>query len=193
MRFRNPTHGTITIDGQDVLHMTAASLRARIGFVPQEPLLFNTNIRSNIAVGNPSANLTRIEKAASEAEIHDFIESQPLGYDTPVGEGGSTLSAGQRQRIAIARALLRDPDVLVLDEPTSALDHATEASLNQTIWRAGVNRTVICATHRLAGVVTQVDLIVVLDNGAIKEIGTHTQLLARKGFYSELWQSQNSP
>ena len=169
LRFRDPTEGQILFDGVDIRKATLSSLRTNIGFVSQEPLLFSASIRDNIAVGNPTAVVAEIRKAAIAAEIDQFIRSLPLGYDTVVGEMGATLSLGQRQRICIARALVRNPDILILDEPTSALDAATEASLNETLFRAGRDRTIIFVTHRLEGIAENVDQIIAVERGKVKE------------------------
>ena len=189
LRFRDPTTGMIRIDGQDVHEMTVASLRALIGFVPQAPMLLSASIGENIVVGNPAATPAEIENAAAAAGVDVFVRSLALGYHTPAGEAGVKLSAGQRQRISIARALVRNPEILVMDEPTSALDAATEANINESLWSAVGQRTVICATHRLASIADKVDQIVVLDNGMVREIGTHDALLARGDLYYRLWHS----
>jgi ATP-binding cassette subfamily B protein len=190
MRFDDPTTGRILFDDHDIRDFSTASLRARIGFVPQEPLLFDASIRDNIAVGKTAASLGEIERAAVAAEIDPFVRSLERGYETPVGEAGRALSVGQRQRICLARAFVRDPDILLLDEPTSAVDASAERSINRIIWRIGDQRTVVCATHRLVGVVEQADQIIVMDNGGIVESGTHTVLLARGIYYSALWHAQ---
>jgi ATP-binding cassette, subfamily B, bacterial len=190
MRFHEPTSGRILFDGHDIREFTTASLRSRIGFVPQEPLLFHASIRDNIAVGNGAASFGEIERAAVAAEIDPFVRSLERGYETAVGEAGRAMSVGQRQRICLARALVRNPDILLLDEPTSAVDASAERSINQVLWRVGDQRTVVCATHRLIGVVDQADQIIVMNNGAIVETGTHAALLARGIYYGVLWHAQ---
>ena len=189
MRFRDPTAGIIRMDGQDIRAMTIDSVRSLIGFVPQAPMLLNCSIGENIAVGNPVASPAQIEKAAEAACIGTFVQSLALGYHTPIGEAGIALSAGQRQRLSIARALVRNPEILIMDEPTSALDAATEACVNQNLWSAGRHRTVICATHRLTSIADKVDQIVVLDNGMVRESGTHQALLSQRDLYHRLWHS----
>ncbi len=170
LRFRDPSDGAITLDGRDIRHVTLTSLRARIGFVPQSPMLFAASIHDNIALGDMAVSQTRIEQAAGDAGIAPYIASLKDGYRTRIGEAGSGLSVGQRQRLCIARALVRDPDILLLDEPTSALDAATGDAIMQTLWRAGANRTVICATHNMAQVEGHVDMVVVMQNGMVRDI-----------------------
>jgi ATP-binding cassette subfamily B protein len=182
----------VFVDGHDLRTVTQDSLRQQIGMVFQDNFLFNTSILENIRMGNPAATLEEVAAAARSAELHDFIESLPQGYDTLVGERGSQLSGGQRQRLAIARALVRDPAILVLDEATSALDYATEAALNETLFKVAQNRTVIMVTHRLSSVVSA-GHIVVLDRGNVVEEGTHEQLLQRQGAYAALWRNQGEP
>jgi ATP-binding cassette, subfamily B, bacterial len=187
LRLYEPTEGRITFDDRDISQATIASLRGQIGVVFQESLLFEGSIGDNIALGNPDADRAMIEAAAKAAEIHDHIVSLPHGYDTLVGERGSKLSVGQRQRIAIARALVRDPTVLLLDEATSALDHETEAQINATLRRLAGRRTIISVTHRIAAA-AQADLIVVMERGRIRDVGSHAKLAAGGGFYGEYWQ-----
>jgi ATP-binding cassette subfamily B protein len=186
LRIRDPTEGEILFDGINICTMAPSSVRAKIGFVSQEPLLFSASIRDNIAVGNLRAGVAEIERAAIAAEIDQFVRSLPLGYDTVVGEAGAALSLGQKQRICIARALVRDPDILILDEPTSALDSATEASLNETLFRVGSNRTIIFATHRLDGVADKVDQVIAVDNGKVREGKSRFGLQAVEGNLSAL-------
>jgi ATP-binding cassette subfamily B protein len=186
LRLYEPTDGRITFDNRDIRNATSASLRGQIGVVFQESLLFEGSIGDNIALGNVNADCAMIEAAAKAAEIHDHVASLPHGYDTPVGERGSKLSTGQRQRIAIARALVRDPTVLLLDEATSALDHETEAQINATLGRLAGRHTIISVTHRIAAA-AQADLIVVMERGRIQEIGSHAKLAAGGGFYGEYW------
>lgn len=189
MRIYDPQAGRITCDGADLRAVTIASLRAQLGVVLQESLLFDLSVRENIRLGNPAATDAQVEAAARAAEIHDPILALPRGYDTPVGERGGRLSGGQRQRVAIARAIVRDPRLLLLDEATSALDPHTEAAITQTLERLAHGRTVVSVTHRLASVAT-FDQIVVFDQGRIVEQGTHKALLARRGFYARLWGEQ---
>ena len=190
MRFYDPDSGAITFDRIDVREVTQNSLRARMGVVLQENFLFNTSIRENIKYGNPDAGDADIEASARAAEIHDMIANMPGGYGTPVGERGSRLSGGQRQRVAIARILIRNPEILVLDEATSALDPAAESAINATLRRIGRDRTVISVTHRLSSI-THADRIYVFDSGRIVEQGRHDELLNQKGYYNALWQKQS--
>ena len=185
LRFYDPTSGAILIDGRDLRSVTQASLRAQIGIVFQDSILFHISILENIRLGNLAASTQQVESAARAAEIHDFIVSLPGGYETKVGERGSQLSGGQRQRIAIARALVRDPSILILDEATSALDYATEASLLTTLRTVTQGRTVIQVTHRLASVI-HADRIVLLDHGKVVEEGAHQDLIERGGLYANL-------
>lgn len=190
MRFYDPGSGVITFDGIDAREVTQNSLRTQMGVVLQENFLFNTSIRENIKYGKPDAGDADIEASARAAEIHGTITSMPGGYDTLVGERGGRMSGGQRQRIAIARVLVRDPEILVMDEATSALDPATESAINATLHRIGRNRTVISVTHRLSSI-TRADQIYVFDDGHIVEQGKHEELLNQKGYYSALWQQQS--
>ena len=189
-RFYEPLAGTVAMDGRDLRSASRESLRNQLGIVFQDSILFNTTIRENIRVGKPVATDAEIEGVARAAELHDVVMAMPEGYDTPVGERGGRLSGGLRQRIAIARALLRDPGVLVLDEATSALDAATEASINQALERAGRGRTVVSVTHRLAAIVNM-DHIFVMDAGRLVEHGRHEELLALGGVYERLWEKQS--
>ena len=190
MRFKDPSSGSIRIDGHDLRDITLASYNAMIGYVPQESTLFDGTIGANIALGARQPGRARIDAAASLAGIGSYIRTLPKGYHTQVGELGSALSVGQRQRLAIARALVRNPQILVLDEPTSALDPTAEAHVQETLWQLAEGRTLVCATHRLVGVANNADLIVMMQNGAIVETGSHAALLAAKKHYWHLWNSQ---
>ena len=190
-RFYDPTGGRITIDGQDIARVSQESLRRGIGIVPQDSVLFNDTVGYNIAYGRDGAGQAQVEEAARGAAIHHFIASLPLGYDTRVGERGLKLSGGEKQRVAIARTLLKDPPILILDEATSALDSRTEAAIQETIRTIERGRTSIVIAHRLSTVV-DADQIVVLDAGQVAERGTHAQLLRQGGLYADMWTRQQS-
>lgn len=189
-RFYEPTEGRILFDGVDTRTTTAHSQRAAMGIVLQDTFLFRGSIRDNIRLGRLDATAADIEAAARAAEIHGTIVAMPRGYDTPVGERGGNLSGGQRQRISLARALLRDPAVLLLDEVTAALDPVAEAAINETLARAGRGRTTVSVTHRLASARTA-DCIFVVDHGVVVEQGAHDELIARNGLYAGLWRKQS--
>ncbi|MET0269672.1 MAG: ABC transporter ATP-binding protein/permease [Sphingomonas sp.] len=188
-RFYEPTAGTIAIDGQDIASVTQGSLRRAIGIVPQDTVLFNDTIGYNIAYGRDGSGHDEVVAAARGAAIHDFIESLPAGYDTKVGERGLKLSGGEKQRVAIARTLLKNPPVLILDEATSALDSRTEAEIQETLARVSARRTAIVIAHRLSTVV-DADEIAVLEAGRVVERGSHAELMARRGLYAEMWARQ---
>jgi ABC-type transport system involved in Fe-S cluster assembly fused permease/ATPase subunit len=188
-RFYDPTAGRITIDGQDIAGVTQKSLRAALGIVPQDTVLFNDTIGYNIGYGRDGATQEEIEAAARGAAIDAFIESLPQRYESTVGERGLKLSGGEKQRVAIARTLLKGPPILILDEATSALDSRTEAAIQETLNQVARRRTTIVIAHRLSTVVGA-DQIVVLDGGRIVERGTHAQLLRKGGLYAEMWARQ---
>ena len=190
-RFYDVKGGAIRIDGQDLRDVTQASLHDSIGVVPQDTVLFNDTIRYNIAYGRPEANAAEIEGAAKAANIHDFILSLPEGYDTQVGERGLKLSGGEKQRVGIARTLLKDPPILLLDEATSALDTETERSIQSELKMMGQGRSVITIAHRLSTIV-DADRIMVLEAGEVVEQGTHEELLRKGGRYADLWSKQMS-
>jgi len=188
-RFYDVTGGALTIDGQDVRDVTQKSLHDNIGVVPQDTVLFNDTIYYNIAYGRDGATREEVEAAANAARVHDFIVSLPRGYDTEVGERGLKLSGGEKQRVGIARTLLKDPPILVLDEATSALDTDTEREIQAELRAMSRGRTVITIAHRLS-TVADADRIVVLEQGAIVEEGSHEALLASHGRYAQLWARQ---
>jgi ATP-binding cassette subfamily B protein len=188
-RFYDPEKGAVLIDGQDVRSVTQASLRAAIGVVPQDVVLFNDTIRYNIAYGRPEADLEELRAAAAKARLLDFIEGLPQGWDTRVGERGLKLSGGEKQRVGIARVILTDPRILVLDEATSALDAATEAEVQEAWDAAAAGRTTLVVAHRLS-TIAKADEIVVLDAGRVVERGAHDTLVAQAGVYADLWTRQ---
>ena len=188
-RFYDVTGGRILIDGQDIRGVTQVSLRAAIGMVPQDTVLFNDTIRYNIRYGRCDASDADVEEAARQAQIDGFIRRAPKGYDTEVGERGLKLSGGEKQRVAIARTILKAPPILLLDEATSALDSHTEKDIQDELDRVSKNRTTLVIAHRLSTIVNA-DEILVLDRGAIIERGTHRELLARGGLYAGMWNRQ---
>ena len=191
LRFADIDSGKITIDGQDISEVTQASLRTKIAYVPQEPLLFHRSVRENIAYGRPDATDAEIEEAAKKAGAYDFIVGLKNGFDTMVGERGTKLSGGQRQRVAIARAILKDAPILVLDEATSALDSESEALIQKSLETLMENRTSIVIAHRLS-TIAKLDRIIVLKNGKIVEDGSHDELINKKrGVYAKLWARQS--
>ena len=188
-RFYDVIEGKVTIDGQDLRDVTQESLRAAIGMVPQDTVLFNDTIAYNIRYGRPDATDAEVKKAAELAQIGHFIESLPKGYDTPVGERGLKLSGGEKQRVAIARTILKGPPILILDEATSALDSKTEEDIKSALDVVSANRTTLVIAHRLSTVVNA-DEIIVLRDGQIAERGTHHRLLAKQGLYAQMWNRQ---
>jgi ATP-binding cassette, subfamily B, heavy metal transporter len=190
-RFYEPTGGRILIDGQDLGEVSQASLRQALGIVPQDSVLFNDTIGYNIGYGRDGATQEEIEGAARGAAIHDFIAALPQGYDSQVGERGLKLSGGEKQRVAIARTLLKNPPILIFDEATSALDSRTEAAIQETLRSVAARKTSVVIAHRLSTVV-DADQIVVLNEGMVAERGTHAQLLRKGGLYAEMWTRQQS-
>lgn len=188
-RFYDVTDGRILINGHDLRDVTQESLRAIIGIVPQDTVLFNDSIYYNIAYGRPEATHDEILAAAKSAHIHEFIERLPEKYETQVGERGLKLSGGEKQRIAIARAILKKPKILIFDEATSALDTRTEQSIQKELRQLAINRTTLVIAHRLSTII-DADQILVIDNGHIIERGNHTQLVARNGIYAQMWELQ---
>ena len=190
-RFYDVTGGALSIDNQDVRDVTQSSLQNAIGVVPQDTVLFNDTILYNIAYGRDGASRADVEQAARDAQIHAFIQSLPEGYDTVVGERGLKLSGGEKQRVGIARTLLKNPPILLLDEATSALDSETEHEIQGALAQAGLGRTVIVIAHRLS-TVAEADMIVVLENGVVVETGRHEALLGKAGRYYDLWLLQSA-
>jgi len=188
-RFYDVSGGAITIDGQDLRDITQASLRSAIGMVPQDTVLFNDTIGYNIEYGRPGASAEEVREAARMAQVGPFIETLPKGYDTPVGERGLKLSGGEKQRVAIARTILKAPAILILDEATSALDTKTERDIQSALDLVSANRTTVVIAHRLSTVINA-DQILVLREGLVAERGTHYQLLAQDGLYAQMWNRQ---
>jgi ATP-binding cassette subfamily B protein len=188
-RFWDVEAGAIRIDGQDLREISQHSLRRAIGIVPQDTVLFNDTIAYNVGYGRPEASRAEIVEAARVAAIAGFIESLPEGWDTLVGERGLKLSGGEKQRVAIARTVLKEPCIFVFDEATSALDTKTEQDILAALRKVSVGRTTLVIAHRLSTVV-EADRIVVLDGGRVAESGTHAELLARRGLYAEMWRRQ---
>ena len=189
LRFYDPDSGAILYNGADIRGATQASLRAQTAVVLQESFLFNTTVRENIALGRPDATDEEIADAARAAEIHELIMALPDGYNTMAGERGSRFSVGQRQRIAIARAVLKNPALLLLDEATSALDAVSETAINATLEKIARGRTTVSITHRLSSVVNM-DCVYVLNRGRLMEKGPHRELLGAGALYAELWRKQ---
>jgi ATP-binding cassette subfamily B protein len=189
LRFHDPRSGEVRIDGIDVRDLRFTSLRRAIGYVSQDVFLFQGTVRENLAFGRPEATTEEIEAAARQAEAHEFIAALPNGYDTIVGERGQKLSGGQRQRLSIARAILREPAILVLDEATSAVDNETEAAIQRSLVRVARGRSALVIAHRLS-TVRDADRIWVLEDGRVAEAGTHDELVAEGGLYAALWRVQ---
>lgn len=188
-RFYDVDGGAVTIDGQDIREITQQSLRSAIGIVPQDTVLFNDSIYYNIAYGRPAASREEVEEAARLARIHDFVSSLPEGYDTKVGERGLKLSGGEKQRVAIARTILKKPDILLFDEATSALDSQTEREIQASLREVSANRTTLIIAHRLSTIIDS-DEILVLEAGRIVERGAHSDLLETDGIYAKMWRRQ---
>ena len=188
-RFYDPSAGRVRIDGQDLREVTQNSLRGALGLVPQDVVLFNDTIRYNIGYGRPEATQRELDAAAQRAQLLHFIESLPQGWDTRVGERGLKLSGGEKQRVGIARVVLKDPRILILDEATSSLDSGTEAEVQAALEEASCGRTTLVVAHRLS-TIADADQIVVLDQGRVVERGTHAQLIGRNGLYASLWKHQ---
>jgi ATP-binding cassette subfamily B protein len=190
-RFYDVSSGSIVIDGQDLRNVTQNSLRHAIGIVPQDTVLFNDTIEYNIAYGKPGASHDDIVAAAKAAAIHDFITSLPDGYKTMVGERGLKLSGGEKQRVAIARTLLKNPAILIFDEATSALDSKSEQAIQTQLKEIAKNRTTLVIAHRLSTIADAAQILV-LDHGRIIERGTHAELLATGGAYAQMWERQQA-
>jgi len=190
-RLYDPVDGKIRIDRESIQDFTLDTLREQIGIVLQQPILFGATIRENIAYGKPDATMEEIVAVARAADVHDFVAGLPDGYDTVIAEGGVTLSGGQRQKIAIARAIIKDPPILLLDEPTTALDAESAAEVNATLERLRRGKTALRVAHRLEEV-AGADLIVVLYDGRIIEKGTHVELAATGGWYQKIFDLQRA-
>jgi ATP-binding cassette, subfamily B, heavy metal transporter len=190
-RFYDIQNGSIQINDQDIRSLTQSSVRASIGIVPQDTVLFNDTVEYNIAYGKPGSTPDQVREAARAARIHDFIASTPLGYETKVGERGLKLSGGEKQRVAIARTLLKNPPILIFDEATSALDTTNERAIQAELQGVSANKTTLVIAHRLSTVVDAHEILV-LDAGRIIERGTHAQLLVAQGRYAAMWALQQS-
>jgi len=188
-RFYDVASGGVRIDGQDIRNVRQASLRAAIGVVPQDTVLFNDTIYYNICYGRPDCTREQVEEAARLARIHDFIMGLPQGYDSMVGERGLKLSGGEKQRVAIARTILKNPRILLFDEATSALDTRTEQEIQRSLEEVSRGRTTLMIAHRLSTIVNA-DEIIVLDRGRVAERGRHAELLASGGLYADMWRRQ---
>ncbi len=189
MRFYDVTDGAIVIDGKDIRDLPIAYLRQQIGFVQQEPFLFNGTVRDNLLYGDLNADQDRLEAAARAARAHEFIAALPEGYDTWIGERGVKLSVGQKQRVSIARVLLKDPPIVIFDEATSNIDTETEVKIREALNELTTGRTTFIIAHRLS-TLHDVDRIIVLDNGRLVEDGRHDELVSRGGVYAGLYEAQ---
>jgi len=187
LKFYEPEKGTVSVDGHDLRHVDAAALRSRIGYVPQDIYIFAGTVAENIALGSPNAPMDEIMAAARKAGAHDFIDALPERYQTKLSEHGSTLSGGEKQRLALARALLENRGIIILDEATSSLDTVSERDIHATIEKLRGNVTAILIAHRLT-TVKNCDVIFVMDKGGIVERGSHEALLAQNGLYKKLWE-----
>lgn len=190
LRFFDPDEGQILLDGHDLRHFTKSQLRSFIGVVPQDPVLFNNTIAYNICYSSDDVSQKELEAASKMANLYDFIQDLPHGFKTHVGERGVKLSGGQKQRLAIARMILANPQIIVFDEATSQLDSESEQKIQEAFWKISQNKTTLIVAHRLSTVV-KADKIVVMDEGQIKEVGSHRQLLKKKGLYHHFYQLQS--
>jgi ATP-binding cassette subfamily B protein len=189
LRFYDPTTGAIEIGGTDIRDLTVESLRGAIGFVSQDVYLFHGTVAENISYGNPKASREEVEVAARIAEAEEFIKDLPQGYDTLIGERGQKLSGGQRQRISIARAVLKNPPIMILDEATSAVDSETEAAIQRSLQKIAIGRTMIIIAHRLS-TIAHANRIYVVDQGRIVESGKTAELISFRGVFAKLWDVQ---
>ena len=189
LRFYDPTSGLILFDGVDMKTLSLQSLRSQMAVVTQDTHLFNDTVRANIAYGRPDASMEEVEAAAKAAYAHDFVKALPNGYDTLIGERGARISGGEKQRISIARSLLKNPPILILDEATSALDTASEQMVQKALDSLLSGRTVLMIAHRLS-TVRKADRIVVLENGKVLESGPHEELIRQQGMYKRLFEMQ---
>jgi ATP-binding cassette subfamily B protein len=189
-RFYDPESGRVEIDGQDIAHVTQDSLREALGLVPQDVVLFNDTLRANVVYGRPDASDADVWEVLERAHLAEFVRGLPDGLDTRVGERGLKLSGGEKQRVGVARAILKDPGILVLDEATSALDSQTENEVQAALAEAARGRTTIAVAHRLS-TIAGADRIFVMEDGRIAEAGTHAELLEQDGLYAAMWKRQS--